>query len=120
MTASTQIKYTTRDQWLNFLEQVVEPTTEKCQRRQYRRYALNSYVTVYGEADGEAFRTTWALHQVSRGGMMAVARREFPVWIDVSIELAWDDRTMLLRGKIRHCTQTVGGYKIGVQLIFPG
>lgn len=37
---------------------------------------------------------------------------------DVAVELLLDDRPVVLLGRVVHCTQTVGAFKIGVQLKF--
>lgn len=118
MASTTQAQYTTLEEWTDFLSRAVDARHEPLKRRKHRRYPFDGYVTIRGEYDGVSFKQIWTLRQVSLEGLMVLARHEMPLWIAVTIVLKWNNREYLLRGATCHCTQTVGGYKVGIQLQF--
>jgi len=60
----------------------------------------------------------WELWQVSPEGLTARAPREVPVDVRFALDVEINGETLCLRGRTMHCTQTIGGYKVGVRLIF--
>ena len=63
---------------------------------------------------------TCTLLQVSEGGLMVRSPKEIPVGTRLSIESYLHDEAVLLSGEVVHCTETVGAFKVGVQLSFDG
>jgi hypothetical protein len=62
---------------------------------------------------------TLPLLNVSPTGVMVKGQRRLPVHTKVRIELLVGDQTHELCGRVAHSTQTVGGYKIGIELNLP-
>ena len=69
--------------------------------------------------NGTTFKRTWTLLQVSAEGL--TIKSEEPVDEQTTLDL-WiniDGEPMKVSGQIVHCTQTLGGYKLGIRILFP-
>jgi hypothetical protein len=60
-----------------------------------------------------------AVLQVSDDGLMVRCHHQIPIHTPVAIDARVGDAAVSLAGVVRHCTQTVGAYKIGIELFFP-
>ncbi len=109
-----------RDRWLEILSRCVRPEVEPPVRRKSRRYGVEFGVArlLYQEDDVPVERTA-PLRDISPDGLMVKSHKRIrvgtPVWLTVTLE----DTTFALVGRVAHSTQTVGGYKVGIQLHFP-
>lgn len=114
--------------WLAVLFRHVALQEERPFRRKYNRetYRYNGdfgAVQVF-EPDhvalpGAASDGIWAaLVQISLGGVMIRSRTPLAVGAHPRLEIALEDEVIYVRGVVRHCTDTVGGYKIGIELLF--
>lgn len=119
MNLTTESTLTSRDEWLKFVSATSLSEMEPKVRRTTRRYPCDGEIKVTGEIDGEPFRGTWDLIQVSMTGISARASREVPDRMKVALRCRWGSQDLSLRGRVMHSTQTVGGYKVGIRLDFP-
>ena len=55
----------------------------------------------------------------SQEGVMVKNRGRIPARTPVWMEITLADDVFALLGQVAHCTQTVGGYKVGIELQFP-
>ncbi|MEP0847461.1 MAG: PilZ domain-containing protein [Phycisphaerae bacterium] len=114
--------------WLTVLVRHVALQEERPFRRKYNRESYRyegdfgavqvfepDHVALPGaRADG-----MWAaLVQISLGGIMIRSRSPLDVGSLPRLEIALEDEVIHARGVVRHCTDTIGGYKIGIELLF--
>ncbi len=109
-----------RDEWFAFLAQDTDPEPDPHQRRRFCRYPVTcGSATLTLAADENAAVVPGRLVNISAGGVMVQVRKWLqvgtPVWIDIELDTI---RGALL-GRIVHTTQCLGGYKLGIQLVFP-
>ncbi|MBI5763421.1 MAG: PilZ domain-containing protein [Planctomycetes bacterium] len=108
------------DEWLRRISAVVAPESEPVLRRSFRRYSVTGEVKAVGcRDDGTPFRRTWTLLQVSAEGLSIKSEEPLPVETQLELAVNIDGNPMPVRGTVVHCTQTLGGYKLGVRLHFP-
>ncbi len=110
--------WATQDEWQRTLAGVVEAEFEPHYRRQHRRYAVTGEVKAVGEMDGQPFKKTWPLLEASAEGLTAKATSEFLVGTSLILQIHLSNSSLTIRGRIKHCTQTLGGYKLGIHLQF--
>lgn len=116
----------TRDEWLAVLGRLVRPEIEPLRRRKYRRYSIEP--PSYGDArlsfrPGRSPTTRPAVRSgpvldISPAGMMVKTYSELPVGVQVSAQVVLDGLRLALRGRVVHCTNTLGGFKVGIELHF--
>jgi hypothetical protein len=109
----------TRGRWLKALQETVSAEFEPVYRRRQRRYAVVGEVRVSGKLEGEPFRRTWPLIEASSDGLTAKGSEEIRLGVEFDVVVQISDDPITARGRTVHCTQTLGGYKIGILLEFP-
>lgn len=119
MNASIDCVPMTREVWVEIVSAISLAEMEPKMRRTTRRYSCDGEIKVSGVIDDVPFQSTWILMQVSVTGISARAMREIPDRMKVAIRWRWNGQEQLLHGRVMHCTQTIGGYKIGLRLDFP-
>lgn len=108
----------TAEEWRDVLVRKVAPEFEPHLRREYRRYPVQGEVIAHYTYDERTFKRTWPLLEISLGGITAKAYHEIPADINAMLEVRIDGDTYPVAGRVRHCTSTLGGFKIGIQLRF--
>lgn len=126
ITAEESFREVSRGEWVAILSRMVKPTIEPMRKRKYRRYPVEP------PASGEArirFRPardpatkpvvrSGPLLDVSPTGLMVKIYGELPVGVPVTVQITLEGLQLALRGRIVHCTNTLGGFKVGVELQF--
>ena len=109
-----------RNDWLKLLAGLVGSEFEPPVRRRARRYGLTvaGCRLLHHTKHGRPTATRAWLMQVSAGGVMILCEAEVPPGAPVILECPLPKRPIVLTGKVVHCTSTVGGNKIGIQLAF--
>jgi hypothetical protein len=116
----------TRGEWVAILSRTVRPAIEPLRKRKYRRYPVEPHS--YGEArisfspardpSIEPAVRSGPLLDLSPAGLMVKVYGELPVGVPVRVQLTLNGLRLALRGRIAHCTNTLGGFKVGVELQF--
>jgi hypothetical protein len=109
----------TRKEWLHVLQENVVAEIEPNYRRKHRRYSVFGEVKATGIVDDAPFKRTWTLTEISAEGITAKSDNEIPVGIRLELAVNITGTPLFLRGQVTHCTQTVGGYKVGIWLDLP-
>ncbi|MBN2561397.1 MAG: PilZ domain-containing protein [Phycisphaerae bacterium] len=109
----------TFQRWSTLLKQVVAPEFESDARREYRRYHISGDLKVTFVRDGQEYKRSWDLLEVSLQGLTARANNEASLGVSLEIRLDVAGHRVRARGKVVHCTGTLGGYKVGIELDFP-
>lgn len=102
----------------------IAPQMDDAERRVEQRHdvLLGQVLMVYA-VDAGGSRATRILEapllQVSSGGLMVRS----PIWFDVgarvALELTYLRESFRLVGRVRHASNTIGAYKIGISLEWP-
>ncbi len=122
-TSSSKTAPLSRGAWADLLARGIQtPETEPPVRRRSRRYvaALGTAWRVLYQKGPKVVELRGKLINASAEGLMLLCRTEVPLRVPAIVAftgVAEDEYT--LAGEIRHCTGTVGGYKVGVRLCFP-
>jgi hypothetical protein len=119
MNAPVENSVTTREEWWKVLSEFAAAEKEPTYRRKSRRYPCEGEIKVVGMMDDEPFKQIWKILQVSAGGLMARSPREVLQETRVTVFWRRNERNLMMSGRVIHCTQTIGGYKIGIRLAFP-
>jgi hypothetical protein len=124
MAATNEVRegFATNEQWNTAIAEVVNTEVKtqgraRC-RRSHQRYAADGEIKVTGQIDGEPLNELWDLRQVSLVGISARSSREIPERARLEFELCINGHLLRVEGEVKHCTQTVGGYKVGIRLLF--
>ena len=112
-----------RDQWLEIIERAGIQQEDAPMRRLTQRYHVDKPVAVtirplIGSKKGPEVLTCSAI-EVSSDGVMLRAHREVRHGAHMTLEWCEGDETFLLSGSVKHCTSTVGAFKVGIELEFP-
>lgn len=115
----TQLETPTRERWLEILSsQGLLEVPEH--RRQHPRHdiELGAVALAFDELGAPALRTGILLN-ASAVGLMTKQHKPIRTGTPVQMEVTLDDKSFLLKGRIVHSTQTIGGFKVGIELEFP-
>jgi len=116
----------TREKWLKLVEAVRSPEAEPSWRRRNQRYAVDATQVnvLFSPPDGHGPVVLPAsLLEVSADGMMIRTHKAIPNETELALRMMFfglDGLELIVLGHVVHCTETVGGYKIGIALDFPG
>jgi hypothetical protein len=115
-----QPKLITREGWLYILSRHVSPQSEPHIKRTSQRHDVESGLArlVY-QSDGTLHDYTLSLLQISADGLTVRNHKPIRVGTPVQVEVMLDDDSVALTGRVMHCTETIGAYKLGVRLQFP-
>ncbi len=117
-TKKGEVVFCTRGEWLTFVKRQLEPQTRRAPHRNEERmpFACEVILAPGGEDGGTRRRLT--LLNISNSGLMLKGETEIEEKTEVLIEINPDGNPFHVVGVICHCTQTLGGFKIGVNLKF--
>lgn len=104
--------------WRRILTEQIASEFEANSRRRWRRYPANGELKVEFEIDGEPRRRTWDIIQISAGGLTVRSEEDIPEDTPLMLKINFDGNPIPAKGLSRHCTQTLGGYKLGIKLMF--
>jgi hypothetical protein len=112
-----------RKAWMALLARGIRtPQVEPPVRRRSRRYAaaLGTAWRILCRKGHKNVELRATLMNASAEGVMLVCRTEVPAYVPVFIAFtSVAEEECALAGEVRHCTSTIGGYKVGVRLRFP-
>ncbi len=124
--AEESFREVTRGEWVAILSRTVRPAIEPLRKRKYRRYPVEP--PSYGEARISFSPTrdpsikpvvrSGPLLDISPSGLMVKIYGDLPVSVPVMVQITLNGLRLALRGRIAHCTNTLGGFKVGVALQF--
>ncbi len=120
---SAQLALTAETDWNAFLESIAKPRSGALHRRTEPRYeVLVGQVLLVYVVDTGMKRLTDSvvvpLMQVSQRGLMVRSPIEFDFNTRLAMELTYLRDAFCLLGRVKHCTNTVGGFKLGIMLEF--
>jgi len=108
-----------REYWERFLQRTVAPEPKSDVKRAARRYPLIGDLNIaFDDEQGRAHTRVLSLINVSCEGLTAKGQTDIALDTDVLIEMNPEGTPFRMLGRIVHCTETIGGYKIGIELQF--
>jgi len=108
----------TNEQWNDLLTRVVAPELGKNLRRGTRRYPVMGEAKLTYEKDGKTYRRTFDIINVSRGGMTLKGYDEVRADTLIDCKVTLGPHVAPVKVKVVHCTGTLGGFKVGVEILF--
>ena len=114
----TGIEWTTRRQWLDIIAKHPAPPDPVHRREHTRGHPAFQWAKVAFEKAGAPIVRPGTVLDASTTGIMIRQREEVDVRTLVIVRAVLDNQDITIAGQVMHCTQTVGGYKIGIELRF--
>lgn len=116
--------FVSQAEWASVIEAIASSSSLPEHRRHELRHVMNfglAILTYDDPSTGRPHRDTGvAVIDLSLTGMMLRARHDLPRHTPIEIDLdLWEWRGYL-RGEVAHCTQSLSGYKLGIELNFGG
>lgn len=114
--------FVTSEEWVGVVDAVASGVPKPDCRRQDLRHPMSfglAIVSYTNRLSRAAHRyTDMAVLDLSRTGLMLRSQHDIPRNAEVEIDIdLWEWRGML-RARVAHCTQTLAGYKVGLELVF--
>ncbi len=106
------------EDWQALLARLVSPEFEPQLRRTFRRYPASGESKAHWQANGTPYKRTWRVLEVSTQGMTLKCHEAVAIDTIVDMMVNLDGQPVAVRAHVVHCTQTLGGFKVGVQLFF--
>lgn len=116
--AETETRFVSKAYWKRFLQRTVAPESKSDVQRSTPRYALPGDIKVTFEGAGEKSVRRLALLNASAEGLTTKGQTPIAIDVEVVVELNPEGTPFAVRGRIAHCTETLGGFKIGIELRF--
>ncbi len=85
-------------------------------RRTNARFPIDGDVKVAFIRDGDQHHRMLKMINISVQGITAKGNNEIPEGTRLEVELEFDGITLQTDGEVVHCTDTLGGFKIGIRL----
>ena len=114
----TRFEASLRDRWRGLVARHAEATPREHRRRNQRHYVEFGSVTLRFLEKGQPVEKTGKLLNVSRGGLMLKQYQEIDIGTKLQIDVLAGDDALTVAGRVAHCTETLGGFKVGVKLEF--
>lgn len=114
----TRFETSLRERWRRLVARHAEAQPQDCRRGNERHYIGFGSARLWFEEQGVRQERTGNLLNVSDGGLMLKQYKEIPIGVTLTLEVLIGDEALQVRGRTAHCTQTLGGYKVGVELEF--
>ena len=112
-----------RDRWVNLLRRHFRLTTDDLRRKRgQRRFDVEGTIAEVllenMERPDTAPPLTMSVIDVSPGGVMLRSFDPLPAGLGLAMRFTLGSDDITLMGRVMHCTETLGGYKVGVKLLF--
>ena len=114
----------TREQWAGVVARNKCKPVRPHGRRQHERFcpAMGTVKLVFTLPNGPrsvpVVRTVPIL-DISEGGLAVKSDTMVPLRTGVGLDVDLEEQPLLMMGKVARCTSTIGGYQIGIELVFP-
>ncbi len=105
-----------RERWRQILTRVGGVGDELDARRTNARFPIDGEVKVTFAEEGDSHHRTLKMLNISCDGITAKGNNEIPEGTHLRVELDFDNITLNSDGEVIHCTDTLGGFKIGIRL----
>ncbi len=108
----------TEADWTQLLSGMVDPDLKKDYRRRTQRFAVNWDAKCTFTDEGQILSRHGLVLDTSVEGLTIRTQFEINADMIVRIEINPEGTPFLLKGRVIHCTETIGGFKIGLHLMF--
>ena len=120
----SELRPITRGQWLKAVDDLGGDLKEPRGSRTHRRHQTQGAARLSSPPDannsGNWIHARARVVGISAGGISLRSEQVIPVdsHVDLELYLAGDD-AFTLSGTVVHCTQSVSGFSVGIELLFP-
>jgi hypothetical protein len=115
-----RIETTTREAWEKLVDRYAGQMGREFRREHGRRNTSTGSVKLAFEREGKPVKRTGNLLEFSWEGVQIKQREEITVSTLVLMHVMLSEGEATLAGRVVHCTDTLGGFKVGIQLLFDG
>jgi hypothetical protein len=112
------VEKTTSAGWEALVAKYPERATPEHRRQQRRRNTAIGTVQAVFKQEGRLHVRAGKVLNVSPRGVLVLQREDVSWGTKVVLQVRLGNTEALLFGKVAHCTETVGGFKVGVELRF--
>ncbi len=120
ISTTTQTEQLTEPGWRKILAVRVSADFERGTRRSWRRYPIVGEVKAKFQIDDQPRKRSWDIISGSARGLTIRSDEEVPLGTKLTLQIHLEEGTFPATAVVKHCTQTVGGYKLGIQFHFAG
>lgn len=110
---------TTWEQWLRAVTNLPARQEPEHRRREERGLPEFGVANVTFTHHSRRRECSGKIMNASTGGLMLRTHDAISDGVDVELQVAFEDEMFYLTGTVAHCTMSIGGYKIGIELKFP-
>ncbi len=115
----TRIEIPTRQRWTELLAKFAESERSDSRRGNQRSYVqFGAAKLSFDDEQGTPTGRTGRLLNASDSGLMVKQYESIPEETEVAVEATIGDEVFALTGRVVHTTETLGGFKIGIELRF--
>ncbi|MBI5763420.1 MAG: PilZ domain-containing protein [Planctomycetes bacterium] len=118
ISTTTQTELLTEHRWRQFLAVRVAADFERGTRRSWRRYPIVGEVKAQYQIDDQPRKRSWDILSGSARGLTIRSDEEVPLGTKIALQIHLEEGAFPAAAVVKHCTQTVGGYKLGIQFVF--
>ena len=115
---AASIQWTSRSKWQEIIASCCSDETDEYRRGDERRPASSAAVRLAFHSNGRPVQQTSRILNVSPSGLMIRHNQRLDSGTSMVLQADLHGEAILLHGRVVHCTSTVGGYKIGIELRF--
>ena len=114
----------TQEQWIEIVARNSAKPVRTHVAREHTRYWPQSgiaklvFTLPFGTQTVPVVRTCPIL-DISNGGLAVKSEQVVPVRTGLGMDVDLEGEPLLMMGTVARCTSTVGGYQIGIELVFP-
>jgi hypothetical protein len=116
----TQLDTPTHERWLEILSQQKHFEVPEYRRQHPRHDIERGAVALVFEELGVSVVRTGIVLNASAVGLMIKQHKAIRTGTRVRVEAMLGDNPFLLTGRVVHSTPTTAGFKVGIELEFPG
>ena len=114
----------TREQWAGVVARNNCKPVRPHERRQHERFCpvMGTVKLVFTVPKGTRdvpVVCTLPILDISDGGLAIKSDTMVTLRTGVGLDVDLEGKSLLMMGKVARCTSTIGGYQIGIELIFP-
>lgn len=109
----------TRRRWREVISRYADSEDPEYRRSDQRSYVQDSAVKLsFSDRQGTRVERAVVLLNVSESGLMIKQPQNIAVRTKVQVDVTIGEARFVLWGCVAHVTQTIGGFKIGIELQF--
>jgi hypothetical protein len=115
---ATTLEWTTNEKWQSIVARCAAENPPEHRRKDERVVPGPQRAYLAFEDEGIALKRSGTVLNISPTGLMIKLFHKLTCGTRVVLRATIDEEDVLLHGRVIHCTATVGGFKLGIELEF--